>query len=216
MKDRKFLLFDLDGTLTDPAEGITASIAYALAAFGVETKDLSALERFIGPPLTDTFREYFGQDEARNHEAIAKYREFYGKQGMLMNRVYEGIEPLLARLYAQGKTLLLATSKPTFYAAKIMAHYGLDRYFTFLGGSNLDNTRTAKAEVIAWVMEQAGPFCVEDAVMIGDRMHDVAGARRHGMDSIGVLFGYGTRQELEAAGANRLAESVDRLAALLL
>ena len=211
----KYVLFDLDGTLTDPEEGITESIRYALSFFGIEERDRSKLRLFIGPPLKSSFQEFYGMDDDQVDLAIAKYRERFADKGLYENAVYVGIEKLLASLKEAGAYVALATSKPTVYALRILEHFGLDRYFDFALGSELDGTRTAKADVVAEVIAHFSETDLTKFVMVGDRSHDMIGARSNGIDSIGVLYGYGLREELVENGATYVAESVDTLLHLL-
>ena len=175
------VLFDLDGTLTDPGLGITNSVSYALRRFGIQPPPREALYCFIGPPLTDSFQRFFGFSPEKAMDAVAAYREYYAETGIFENAVYPGIQDLLSGLRNMGKILVLATSKPQPYAEKILSHYDLTG---------------------------ADP---EDCLMIGDREHDVLGAAVCGIRTLGVLYGYGTRSELEAAGAWGIAETVRNL-----
>ena len=209
------LLFDLDGTLTDPGEGITNSVAHALRSYGITPPPREALYCFIGPPLHESFQRFFGFSEAQSFEAVERYRDYYRDRGIWENRLYPGIEPLLGQLTAAGYQLALATSKPLVFARQILDHFGLTPHFTWLCGAELDGARTAKAEVVAEALRQSGA-AAHTALMIGDREHDVAGARACGLACIGVLYGYGSREELTAAGAWRLAQSVPALGQLLL
>ena len=211
-----YILFDLDGTLTDPMVGITKSVQHALRAYGIDPPGLEALCPFIGPPLKDSFMKYCGFPEARAEEAIGKYREYFAETGIFENQVYDGVEDMLRRLKAKGKTLLVATSKPEEFARRILEHFHLDRYFDYVCGASMDEKRVKKGDVIAYALETAGVRDVTGAVMVGDREHDVIGARENHMDCIGVLFGYGSREELEDAGAAVTAASVEELAELLL
>lgn len=206
----KNVLFDLDGTLTEPAEGITNSVAYALRKFGIE-EERRKLLRFIGPPLRDSFMEYYGFSEQESELAVAYYREYFRAGGIFENRVYDGIEELLDELKREGKTIVLATSKPEEFAAMILEHFDLMKYFDFVAGATMDETRNAKADVIRYALEKAGIADARSAVMVGDRKHDVMGARENGLNSIGVLYGYGDRKELEAAGATYIVETVTEL-----
>lgn len=210
------LFFDLDGTLTDPAEGITRSVQYALRRFGIEADDLRSLTPFIGPPLAESFREFYGFDEARIPEAIRVMREYFGTRGWRENRLYDGMPQLLGRLRAAGYTLAVATSKPVVFARRILDHFDLTRHFAFAGGAELDGRRQAKAEVIAHVMRELRIADAATCLMIGDRRHDIAGAAAVGMDSCGVLWGYGSRAELAEAGATRIVADLDALERLLI
>lgn len=211
------ILLDLDGTLTDPQEGITRSIRYALARLGLPDRDPHSLRCFIGPPLLESMRERIGLCEADARRAVAAYREYFAERGLYENAVFPGIGELLGELAAAGRRLALATSKPAVYAERILEHFGLKHHFTVIAGSNLDGTRTAKPEVIAHALGLLG--CAADparVVMVGDREHDIFGARAHGLDCIGVSYGYGPEEELRAAGARWIAHSVEELRALLL
>ncbi len=210
------LLFDLDGTLTDPAEGITRSVQYALRRFGIEVDDLHSLTPFIGPPLAESFREFYGFDDERIPEAIRVMREYFGSRGWRENRLYEGMPQLLGRLRAAGYTLAVATSKPVVFARRILDHFDLARHFAFTGGAELDGRRQAKAEVIAHVLRELHVADAASCLMIGDRRHDIAGAAAVGMDSCGVLWGYGSREELAEAGATRIAADLGELERLLI
>lgn len=212
----RHILFDLDGTLIDPVEGITKSVQYALAAQGIEVEDLNALCPFIGPPLRDSFQEYYGFDDAQADRAVGKYRERFSAKGVFENTLYDGVVQLLEALEKAGKHIAIATSKPTLFAEKILAHYGVDRFFVFVGGSELDGKRSKKAEVIQYTLEHCGIDDVKDAVMIGDRKHDIIGAQEMGLDSIGVLWGYGGFDELQQAGADYIVSNMNELAGLLL
>ena len=212
---RRVLLFDLDGTLTDPGEGITNSVAYALQKSGVTPPAREALYPFIGPPLLGAFEAYYGFTPEQSRQALAYYREYYAPHGIYENRVYDGIEALLAALKRAGKRLIVATSKPEYFAVKIMEHYDLAKYFERIAGSEMNESRSKKSEVICYALEQCGADA-GDAVMIGDRSHDVVGAREAGdIPCIGVLYGYGSRQELEEAGAAEIAETPAALGKLL-
>ncbi len=212
---RPIYLFDLDGTLTDPKEGITKAIRYSLDSFGIPVADLDELIPFIGPPLRESFVERYGFSEADSVKAVAKYREYFADQGIFENKVYDGVEGLLREQQQEGATLAVATSKPTVYAERILRHFKLDAYFSIVAGSELDGTRTNKALVIRYALELLGVTDAQSALMVGDRKHDVLGAREAGMDSIGVLYGYGSENELRNAGATRLAASVAELRGLL-
>ena len=196
-----YILLDLDGTVTDSMEGITKSIQYALKHFGIEVKDLNDLRKFVGPPLKESLMEFchFSTDEAE--EGIRRYRERFAETGIYENAVYPGMERLLQELNEAGKQVMLATGKPAYYAEKILDHFHLSRYFKFVGGSGLENNDIRD---------------LSDVVMVGDRKHDIIGARNTGIDCIGVLYGYGDREELTQAGAKRIVASVDELKRALL
>lgn len=210
------LFFDLDGTLTDPMQGITRSVQHALRHFGIEVRDLETLCPFIGPPLKDSFRELYGMTEAQAGEAIVRYREYFAARGIFENKLYAGIPELLAELQKAGATLVMATSKPTPFARRIAEHFGFAERFTLISGSTLDGARTTKSDVIRHALGELRLGEVASAVMIGDRRHDIEGAATTGLDAIGVLWGYGSREELEAAGAKLLAADIGELRGMLL
>ncbi|WP_367565835.1 HAD family hydrolase [Lacrimispora sp.] len=211
---KEYLLFDLDGTLTDSKEGITKSVQYALKAFGVEEEDLDRLCCFIGPPLKDSFMRYYGFSEEDAKKAVSVYREYFSARGLYENKVYEGAEKVLQSLLDSGKKLYVASSKPEYFVRKILKHFQMDSYFRFMGGSDMEEVRGQKADVIRYVLEECGITDRDKAVMIGDREHDILGAKEVGIDSVGVLYGFGSRQELEEAGAGAIAETIFDLPAL--
>jgi len=210
------LLFDLDGTLTDPKIGITKSVNYALQKFGREVDDLDQLIPFIGPPLLDSFIQYCGLTDEQAYQAIGYYREYFSVTGLFENAVFPGIKLLLTELVRQQKRLFIATSKPTDFSERILAHFGLAAYFERVVGSNLDGTRVNKAEVIAAVLSEIPLTNRQQTVMIGDRLHDILGAKICGLDSIGVAYGYGGTQELSRAGATYIVNTVSELSHFLL
>ncbi len=211
----KTILFDLDGTLTDPGQGITNSVAYALQKMGRPVPAREELYRYIGPPLVPSFQTYAGMTEAEARRALGFYREYFAPRGIFENAVYPGIPALLKALAAAGRQVVLATSKPEPFARQILAHFGLAGYFAFVAGSTLEETRTEKREVIAWALQNTGAAAA-GTVMVGDRAYDVAGAAANGIPCIGVLFGYGSAEELRAAGAAALAADTAQLGELLL
>jgi phosphoglycolate phosphatase len=210
------ILFDLDGTLTDPQVGITKSIQHSLKYFGIIEEDLNPLIKFIGPPLKESFMEYYGFDSDKAVLAIEKYREYFAVTGLFENEVYPAIPELLADLFDNGKKLIVATSKPTEFSQRILDHFGLSKYLSFIAGSNLDGSRTRKGEVISYALKQCGLESNARVVMVGDRKHDIMGARENGIDSIGVLYGYGSRHELEKEHPTFIAEDVHDLRKFLL
>lgn len=199
------VLFDLDGTLTDPGEGITNSVAYALKKYDIEVTDKRELYKFIGPPLKDSFMKYYGFSEEKAEEAIAFYREYFRNIGIFENKVYDGVEDMLRTLHADGKKIVLATSKPEEFAVRILEHFGLKKYFAVVAGASMDSSRSKKGDVIAYAISLCDNFYKETAVMIGDREHDVIGAKENGLKSMGVLYGYGDEEELKTAGADYIA-----------
>lgn len=189
------VLFDLDGTLTDPREGITRSVQFALAKLGIDEPDLAALEHFIGPPLLQCFMASYGLDEATAWQAVNHYRERFKVTGLYENRMFAGVPSLLDALQVQGRTLYIATSKPTVFAEEIARHFGFDRYFKRIYGSELDGTRTNKVELLAHLLESEN-LAPGSALMIGDRKHDLIGARSNGVQAVAVGYGFGSREEL--------------------
>ena len=206
----RYVLFDLDGTLTDPGVGITNSVAYALERFGIRTEDKTSLYPYIGPPLMDSFRKYAHLSAPDSRKAIAYYREYFTDRRIFENEVYPGIPEMLSRLRSGGKTLILATSKPEPFVQTVLTHFGLDGFFAFTAGATLDEKRTTKPEVIRYAMDLGG-FSAGQAVMVGDREHDIHGAKENGMYAVGVLYGYGSREELICAGADALAEKPENI-----
>lgn len=212
----KYVLFDLDGTLTDPEEGITKSLQYALGHMGVKVEDLATLRRHIGPPLKEGLMEYWGFDEEKTEEAIVWYREYFAEKGMYQNIMYPNVDKILEALVAEGKKLILATSKAEKFAILIMRHFGLEKYFTDICGSSLDGVRGKKGDVIRYALEKNEITNKDEVVMVGDRLHDILGAKENEMKSIGVLYGFGSREELELAGADKIAEDLEELKDMLL
>ncbi|MDT3427406.1 phosphoglycolate phosphatase [Paenibacillus forsythiae] len=191
------ILFDLDGTLTDPKLGITKSVQYALAKFGIAENNLDRLEPFIGPPLAHSFREFYGFSEEQAWQAVQYYREYFADKGIFENELYPGIPGLLDMLTRRQAVLIVATSKPLVFAEKILKHFKLEHFFHAVVGSGLDGTLSDKSEIIRNILEKEN---LEPArtVMIGDRKHDIIGAHNNGISSIGVLYGYGSAAEMEA------------------
>ena len=216
MKQYKYLLFDLDGTITDSETGITRCVAYALNYFGIQVNDLRELSPFIGPPLLDSFKDFNNFTDEQATVAVAKYRERYADKGILENELYPGIKELLADAQKNGKTVILATSKPEIFAKRILDHFGLSDYFSFVAGSGLDGSLHTKTDVINYILQSNQITNLESVVMIGDRKHDIIGAKNVGIDSIGVLYGFGDYKELSDAGADHIAEDIPALRKLLL
>ena len=204
------IFFDLDGTLTDPALGITNSFIHALKFYGLPIPSYKELCKLIGPPLPYSFETIFGFDHDKAMEAVAKYREYFASKGLFENKVYPGILELLQTLKEQGKHLAVATSKPEEYSIKILEHFKLAQYFDCICGSLMDESRSKKSEVIAYAMQVCGlaPKDSSCILMVGDRFHDIEGARANNIKSCGVLYGYGSKAELEQAGASFIAPDV--------
>lgn len=217
MSDTKYdiLLFDLDGTLTDPGIGITNSVAYALKKQGISVADRSELYKFIGPPLLDSFQNYYGMSTEQAETAIRDYREYFSDKGLYENELYDGMKELLQKLCDAGKTLIVATSKPEEFARLILEHFELTPYFSCIAGASMDNSRTHKASVIEYALEKCQITDKCRVVMIGDREYDIFGAKKCGLDSIGVLYGYGSQKELLNAGADYIAGDLRKLEEIL-
>jgi len=207
------VLFDLDGTLTESGIGITRSVAYALRKQGIAETDQKMLDLFVGPPLIGAFMEFYGFSHAQAVQAVEDYREYYAVTGIFENRVYDGVQSLLRQLHAAGKRCVLATSKPEHYARQILDHFGLSPWFDGVFGATMDEKRTNKADVIAYALKKTG--FAGRAVMVGDREHDILGAKANGLASIGVLYGYGSREELETAGATYIAATPEEIVTYL-
>lgn len=214
----QYLLFDLDGTLTDSQEGITKCVQYALHSFGVEEPDLEKLKPFIGPPLIDSFVEYYGWTRDQAKAGTQKYRERFEIRGMFENRVYEGIPKTLEMLRQHGKHLVIASSKPEKYVKTILEHFDLGKYFSEVVGASMDEQRNSKAEVIREAFCRLGisEEKKSQALMIGDRRHDVEGAKLCGIDCLGVYYGFADPGELEKAGARYIVHTVAEMEELLL
>lgn len=212
---KKYLFFDLDGTLTDSMPGITNAVQYALKRYGIEVEDTSVLKPFVGPPLQDSFREYYQFSEKDSLDAIPVFREYYTTKGWLENEPYAGVMEMLQELIASGKKLYVATSKPEWMAKQVLEYFDLDFYFEYIGGADDDENRVKKDDVIRYVMETCGLENKEEIVMIGDRSHDIVGAHKMGLEAVGVLYGYGDRAELEGANAEWITETTSSLCELL-
>ena len=211
-----YILFDLDGTLTNPKEGITKCVQYALDAFGIHEPDLDKLIPFIGPPLLQSFQEFYGFTPEDAVTAVKKYRERFSTIGLYENFPYPGIAPMLQQLQAQGKTLVVASSKPTVFVKQILEKFELSQYFASIEGSNLDGTRTDKKEVISAVLQNFNNPPMEQLLMVGDRKYDVIGAKELGLPCVGVRFGFAAPGELENSGAIYIAQTVADLHQYLL
>lgn len=215
MNKYRFILLDLDGTLTDPAEGITNSIRYSLSKYGISAEKEELLH-FIGPPLRDSFMEYYRFSPDRAEEAVVFYREYFSDKGIYENTLYSGVPEMLDRLFSAGKIMVLATSKPSVYARRILEHFKIEKYFHYVAGSNLDGTMGRKSEVVAHALLNLPDRDFKSAVMAGDRKYDIEGAIANNIDSVGVSWGYGSRDELAKAGAGSIADSVSDLERILM
>lgn len=211
------MLFDLDGTLTDPREGITRCVQHALRHFGIEEPDPNKLTLFIGPPLIPSFMEFYGMSEAQAREALAVYRERFSAVGLFENRVLEGIPQMLAQLKAQGRVLAVASSKPEPYVLRILERFELPEYFDEVTGATMDGQRSEKKDVIEEALRRLGRSDARKGVlMIGDRRHDIEGAAACGIDSLGVYTGFAPAGELEQAQATYVFHGVSDMAQFLL
>lgn len=204
-------LFDLDGTVTDPKKGIVNSVLYALEKVGIEELHVSELDSFIGPPIQQSFVERYNMNEGEVERAVFYFREYLKQRGLLENSVYEGIPNLLKQLKDTGNRLFIATSKPTIFARQVIEHFQLTNYFEDIIGSNLNGTRIKKEEIIAHILQQNEGLYKEEVVMIGDRKHDIIGANHNGITSIGVLYGYGSENELIEVSATHIAKDIEEL-----
>lgn len=218
MKDYKYIFFDLDGTITESGPSITSSVAYALDKLGVPVGDPARLNKFVGPPLAESFIKYYGLSAKKAAEGVVYYRDYFLEKGIYNNRIYPGMEESLKALQDSGKILVIATSKPEPHAKKIAAYFGFEKYFSGIFGGALDGSRLQKWEVIRYALEELGLSEKESGqvLMVGDRENDIEGARRNGLDSMGVLYGYGDLQELQTAGADYIAESTRDISEMIL
>ncbi len=235
----QYILFDLDGTLTDPKIGITTCVQYGLHKMGIEEPDLDRLEPFIGPPLLDSFMTFYGMSEEQAEQAIAFYRERFSVKGLFENKVYPGIPEVLSSLKQAGRKLAIASSKPTVYVRQILAYFSIESYFDVIVGSELDGRRSRKEEVVEEALrqllpeklfeerkqyaerrtagQQTGDGAEEACIaMVGDRKFDVEGAKEYGIVSVAVAYGYAQPGELEEAGAEVIAPSVEKLGEVLM
>ena len=209
------ILFDLDGTIVNSEEGITSSVAQTLEEFGIKEKPEN-LKCFIGPPLSRSFSMFYGFSAEQTEKAISVYRKYYSQKGIYLNRVYDGIETLLKKLKNEGKTIMLATSKYELFANQILSHIGLAKYFDLIAGSLADSSRSEKKEVIEHILETMPIKDLSQTVMIGDRKHDIIGANETGLDSIGVLYGFGNKEELSSHGATYIAANTDEILEIIM
>ena len=207
MKKYNTIIFDLDGTIIDPSVGIVHSLLYALDKMNTKAKGKDVLLKFIGPPLIDSFKKYFGFDDETAKQAIKHYRAHFKEEGVLACSLYEGVETVIKTLKGKGKRLLVATTKPEIHAIEVLEHFHLEPYFDFVAGSYLDGRRVDKGELIIHALESTGITELDKVMIIGDRKHDTVGAKTAGIDSMGILYGFGHLKELEDAGATYIAPS---------
>lgn len=210
----KNILFDLDGTLTDSKDGIIRSLQYALQYYGIEEK-AENLGGFLGPPAHIAFQEYYGFSERKALEATEKFRERYADKGIFENRLYDGIDELLRKLHDEGKRLCVATSKPIVHTEKILEYFDIRKYFDIVVGSDLEGKFCNKSDIISEVLKKCGNDR-ENSVMVGDRKYDILGAKENEIKSVAVLYGYGNMEEFVLAGADFIAESVEKISDFVL
>lgn len=215
MSKYNYILFDLDGTITEPFKGISGGIIHALNKSGVEVPDNSTLRKFIGPPLRDSFRDFCGFTAEQAEEATVYYREYYSVNGLVENDIMLGMDEALKTLNEQGYKLYVATSKPEKYAKIILDNLGLLSYFDIVAGASFDGSRDKKELVIEYLLEQIKEkyeeFDMTQSIMVGDRYFDINGAKYFNMDSVGVTFGYGDYEELSQAGATYVVDTAQEL-----
>lgn len=204
----KYIFFDLDGTLTDPEIGITTSVAYALEKFGINVQDKTILRPFIGPPLRESFQKFYGLTKEQSEEAISFYRERFSVKGLYENQIYPNIPELLDELKKANKKIILATSKPKEFAIKILEYFKIIQYFDYIVGATMDGSLGEKDEIITYALNLIGNPELNQVIMVGDRCFDILGAKKNGIDSIGVLYGFGSKEELTESGTTFLANDV--------
>ena len=214
-KKYSHILFDLDGTLTDSEEGILNSIRYCLSHYRIEHPDPAFMKKFIGPPLIQSLVEYYAFDQEQAEKAVKVYRTYFRKKGIFENKLYPGITELLNSLHLNGKIIIVATAKPTYYAKKIARYFKINVYLSEIVGSHMDGSRMDKKEIIRYILDRHPEIPREKFVMVGDRMHDILGARYHGLDSIWVKYGYGDEDEIRPLTPTHIARNVDELYQLL-
>jgi phosphoglycolate phosphatase len=216
MKNYSTVFFDLDGTLVDSGEGVRNSVEYALKKFGIEVENKDSLSCFIGPPLTVSFKTFYGFDDENADRGVAYYREYYKDKGIFEGYVYDGIEETLKRLKAAGKKVMVATSKPEEYAKRVLEKFGIAKYFDFIAGATMDEkTRANKIEIMQYAFDSCGAS-PSDTIMVGDRLFDIEGAKHFGMECIAVLYGYGSMEEFKRYGAEYIVETAEDVANLIL
>lgn len=212
----EYILLDLDGTVTDSAEGVINSVSYSLEKLGYPVEDKSTLMKFIGPPLTESFKDFYNFDDKTIELGVQYYREYYTDKGIFENKLYDGIEHLLKALKKNGRKIILATSKPEVYAKRILDRFGVSEYFDLIAGSTLDAERNTKTDVLKYALKAAGIEDLSTAVMVGDRKHDIIGAHDVGLECVTILYGYGNRAEFEEYGADFIVGTVGQLERFLL
>ena len=214
----QYIFFDLDGTLTDPREGITKSVQYALAHMGIDEPDLAKLEPFIGPPLPESFAEYYGFTPEQSRKAVIYYREYFSAAGVFQNRLFDGVPKLLQALRAGGRVTAIASSKPEPFVRQTLIHFQIDSYFDYICGGSLDESRCGKREVLEELLRRMNLSAEErkKILMVGDRRHDVEGAAHFGIPCLGLSIGFAAEGELEKAGAVAVVDSVEAIGKFVL
>ena len=212
----KAIFFDLDGTLTNPEEGIVNSIRFAAEFYGLKNVEelKPGFRKYIGPPLLDTFIELLGPDVEKAEAAVAKYRERFAPIGLYENEIYPGVKETLEKLKSMGYILCTASSKPQKFVDTILEHFEIKKYFDFVGGATMDGRISKKEDVIDYVLKETG-FVPAQVLMVGDRMFDIEGAAEFGMDAVGVLYGFGSREELEKCKNIAIIENISELINIL-
>lgn len=213
MKKYKSLLFDLDGTVTDSSEGIINSIVYALEKMDVNITDRSILKKFVGPPLMESYKQYFGFTQQEAELGLKLFREYFSQKGIFENRLFEGMDKLLSDLYNEGYEIVLATSKPDVFANQILEYFDIKKYFAHISACPMDEANTTKLDVIKAALEMTSVKNRDEIIMIGDTSFDINGAKICGIDSIGVLYGTDTAEELK--NATYLAKDVEEIKTIL-
>lgn len=207
MNKFKYIIFDLDGTIIDSGKGIINSIQYALTKYGIKEDNITKLKSFIGPPLKAQFQACYGVSEVETDKLVKLFREYYVPTGIWQNVVYAGVLDLLKSLKQEGEHIMMATCKPEPFAKKIAEQHKILDYFDFIGGSLMDEERTSKAEVLQYVLQSNHIYNLDEVVMVGDTKYDIIGAKQFAIKTIGVTYGYGSKEELEKIGADYIVNS---------
>ncbi len=216
MKKYDIIAFDLDGTLTNPERGLVASFVYALGKMGVDYGEKAELKRFIGPPIYEEWQRCFGFTPEESTKALLIFREYYSVYGWWDNEIYPGVKEMLEKLKCAGKKIILATSKPEIFAKKILELFDISKYFDFIGGAATDKTRDKKSEVLEYSLQSIGAKDLSQAILVGDRIYDAEGAKICGIDSLGVLYGHGSEEEVRSGGFTLVANTVEEIADILI
>ncbi len=207
----KNVLFDLDGTLTDSREGIINGFIYALNSLGIKEEDRKSIEKYIGPPLDESFRNGYGLDEEQVKNAVNKYREYYSAEGLYLNKIYQGMKELIIDLYNNDKKVILATAKPLEFSRRILEQNDILQYFNFLSAYMIDGTRTTKQEIIKYALDNIENLNLDESILFGGRHYDIECAKVNNLKTIGVTYGFGSEEELKDAGATYIAHDMKEL-----